>query len=64
MVAAMTLRALNPHGTGKLVLFEMNYGTLYRPEHYLVFIFLGIAGGLWGGTFTMANFKWAKWFRR
>ncbi|KAF2816705.1 chloride channel-like protein 3 [Mytilinidion resinicola] len=63
MVAAMMLRVLNPHGTGKLVLFETNYGTLYRTEHYFVFVLLGIAGGLWGGTFTMLNLRWARWFR-
>jgi chloride channel 3/4/5 len=64
MVAAMMLRVLNPHGTGKLVLFETNYGTLYRTEHYAVFILLGICGGLWGGTFTMLNLRWARWFRQ
>ncbi|OCK77367.1 chloride channel-like protein 3 [Lepidopterella palustris CBS 459.81] len=63
MVAAMMLRALNPHGTGKVILFETNYGTLYRAEHYAVFVFLGVVGGLWGGTFTNANVRWAKWFR-
>ncbi|KAF2395980.1 hypothetical protein EJ06DRAFT_484439 [Trichodelitschia bisporula] len=64
MVAAMTLRALNPHKTGKLVLFETNYGTSYQPHHYLVFVLIGIAGGLWGGTFTNANYLWARWFRK
>jgi chloride channel 3/4/5 len=63
MVASITLRALNPHKTGKLVLFETNYGTVYRAEHYLTFIFIGIVGGLWGGTFTNMNMKWAGWFR-
>ncbi|KAF2465250.1 chloride channel-like protein 3 [Lindgomyces ingoldianus] len=63
MVAAITLKALNPHGTGKVILFETNYGTSYRPEHYFTFIILGISGGLWGGTFTMANLLWARWFR-
>ena len=60
----MTLRALNPTGTGKLVLFETNYGTLYKPVHYLVFAALGVAGGLWGGTFCKANFFWSRSFRK
>ncbi|KAL9613398.1 MAG: hypothetical protein Q9167_002046 [Letrouitia subvulpina] len=62
--AAATLKALNPTGTGKLVLFETNYGTSYSPIHYVVFIVLGIAGGLFGGIFCKANFLWSKGFRK
>ena len=64
MFAAVVLRALNPTGTGKLVLFETHYGTSYRPVHYLIFIVLGIAGGLFGGVFCKANFLWSKSFRK
>ncbi|KAL8948397.1 MAG: hypothetical protein Q9222_005412 [Ikaeria aurantiellina] len=64
LFAAMVLRALNPTGTGKLVLFETNYGISYSPVHYLVFIFLGVAGGLFGGVFCKANFLWSKSFRK
>ncbi|KAI0133972.1 Cl channel CLC-3 [Xylariales sp. AK1849] len=64
MVAAATLKQLNPTGTGKLVLFETNYGTNYEPVHYLVFILLGITGGLFGGIFCQANFFWSRHFRR
>ncbi|KZF26503.1 chloride channel-like protein 3 [Xylona heveae TC161] len=64
MIAAVVLRALNPTGTGKLVLFETNYGTSYDPIHYLIFILLGIAGGLFGGIFCKANFMWSKSFRK
>ena len=60
----MILKALNPTGTGKLVLFETNYGTSYSPIHYLVFVLLGIAGGLWGGIFCKCNFLWSKSFRQ
>lgn len=60
----MVLKALNPTGTGKLVLFETNYGTSYSPVHYLVFILLGVAGGLFGGVFCKANFLWSKSFRK
>lgn len=63
LVAAMVLKELNPTGTGKLVLFETNYGTEYAPIHYLVFILLGIAGGVFGGVFCKLNFLWGKWFR-
>ncbi|KAI4267101.1 MAG: hypothetical protein L6R38_008412 [Xanthoria sp. 2 TBL-2021] len=64
LFAAMVLKALNPTGTGKLVLFETNYGISYSPVHYLVFILLGIAGGLFGGVFCKANFWWSKTFRK
>ena len=60
----MVLKELNPTGTGKLVLFETHYGTSYTPVHYLVFILLGIAGGLFGGVFCKANFLWSKSFRK
>lgn len=64
LTAAVVLKALNPTGTGKLVLFETNYGVNYDPIHYLVFIFLGLAGGLFGGVFCQANFLWSKSFRK
>ncbi|KAL8997538.1 MAG: hypothetical protein Q9169_003233 [Polycauliona sp. 2 TL-2023] len=64
LFAAMVLKALNPTGTGKLVLFETNYGVSYSAVHYLVFVLLGIVGGLFGGVFCKANFWWSKTFRK
>ena len=58
------MKALNPTGTGKLVLFETGYGTSYLPAHYVLFVVLGIAGGLFGGVFCKANFMWSKSFRK
>jgi len=58
------LKALNPTGTGKLVLYETKYGTSYSAIHYLVFVLLGIAGGLWGGIFCKCNLLWSKSFRQ
>ncbi|KAH8727602.1 chloride channel-like protein 3 [Phaeosphaeriaceae sp. PMI808] len=63
LVAAMVLKELNPTGTGKLVLFETNYGTGYKAVHYIVFALLGVAGGIFGGLFCKLNFLWSKWFR-
>ncbi|KAK3672542.1 hypothetical protein LTR78_007592 [Recurvomyces mirabilis] len=63
LFAAMVLKALNPTGTGKLVLFETHYGTGYSPIHYIIFVFLGIAGGIFGGLFCRLNLMWSKWFR-
>ncbi|KAF9880681.1 voltage gated chloride channel [Colletotrichum karsti] len=64
LVAAIALKALNPTGTGKLVLFETNYGVDYDPVHYLVFVFLGVCGGVFGGIFCKANYMWSKSFRK
>ena len=63
LFAAIVLKALNPTGTGKLVLFETDYGTSYLPQHYAIFVLLGVAGGVWGGLFCKLNYKWSKWFR-
>ena len=64
LFAAMTLKALNPTGTGKLVLFETEYATTYEASHYLIFIVLGVAGGIFGGIFCKANFLWSRTFRK
>lgn len=63
LFAAIVLKELNPTGTGKLVLFETNYGTSYLPSHYLTFVILGVAGGVFGGLFCKLNYRWSKWFR-
>jgi chloride channel 3/4/5 len=54
---------LDPTGTGRLVLFETHYGASYNLSHYLVFVLLGIVGGLFGGAFCRLNYLWSKWFR-
>lgn len=63
LFAAVTLKMLDPTGTGRLVLFETHYGASYDLSHYLIFILLGIMGGLFGGAFCRLNFLWSKWFR-
>jgi chloride channel 3/4/5 len=63
LCAAIVLRQLDPTGTGRLVLFETNWGTVYKPYHYPVFILLGILGGIFGGLFTRLNYLWSRWFR-
>ncbi|KAM5356739.1 hypothetical protein ACJ41O_003385 [Fusarium nematophilum] len=64
VVAAAVLKELNPTGTGKLILFETNYGVDYDVVHYLVFILLGVCGGVFGGIFCRTNFMWSKSFRQ
>ena len=64
LLAAMTLRQLDPTGSGSLVLFETRFNTEYQAYHYPVFILLGVAGGVFGGLFTRLNFAWSQWFRK
>ncbi|KAM0344829.1 hypothetical protein ACHAPU_007211 [Fusarium lateritium] len=64
VVAAAVLKQLNPTGTGKLILFETNYGVNYDALHYLVFVVLGVCGGVFGGIFCRANFLWSTTFRK
>ncbi len=61
--AAAVLKALNPNGNGRLVLFETHYGTSFGALHCLVFVLLGVAGGIFGGTFCRLNKYWSRWFR-
>ena len=63
MVAAMTLRALNPFGTGKLVLFATSYGNEFVGWEWFLPLFLGVSGGIFGATFIKMNYEWSKWFR-
>lgn len=51
-------------GSSKLVLFETNFATTYSPGHYLIFILLGFAGGLFGACLCKANFLWSTSFRK
>lgn len=63
IASAVALKVLDPFGTGRLVLFEVKYNTTYTAIHYATFVILGVAGGIWGGTFTKLNYLWARWFR-
>jgi chloride channel 3/4/5 len=60
MSAAICLKLLNPSRTGKLVLFETNYGVVYHARHYALFILLGICGGLFGALFCKGSRQWIK----
>lgn len=60
MVAAMSLKALDPTRTGRLVLFETNYGVAYKPHNYIFFVLLGVAGGLFGAAFCKGGLMWTK----
>ncbi|OQV00247.1 hypothetical protein CLAIMM_05771 [Cladophialophora immunda] len=64
IVAALSLKFLNPYGTSKIVLFEVRYITDWRFFELFIFILLGVAGGLAGALFIKASRFWATTFRR
>lgn len=55
MIAAVTLQALNPYHTGKIVLFQVRYTTGWHGFELLPFVLLGFMGGLFGGLFIRLN---------
>lgn len=64
IVASLSLKFLNPYGTGKIVIFEVRYVTDWRFFEMLVFILLGVLGGALGALFIKASGMWARTFRR
>ncbi|SLM37638.1 clc channel protein [Lasallia pustulata] len=64
IAAALTLKFLNPYGTGKIVLFEVRYATDWRFFEMIIFILLGGCGGALGALFIKASRVWAHTFRR
>lgn len=64
IAAALSLKFLNPYGTGKIVLFEVRYLSDWEMFELLIFIFLGILGGAAGALFIKATALWGRYFRR
>ncbi|KAI9450294.1 chloride channel [Lactarius psammicola] len=61
MVAAVTLRFLDPFGTGKLVLFQVTYDKVDWHAFELVpFLLLGVFGGVYGAYFSKLNHRWSR----
>ncbi|GJN91695.1 hypothetical protein Rhopal_004718-T1 [Rhodotorula paludigena] len=63
MIAAMTLRFLNPFGSGKIVLFEVTYDRDWHAFELLGFGALAVFGGVYGACFCRANIAWTKHVR-
>ncbi|KAL4917178.1 chloride channel [Aspergillus aurantiobrunneus] len=64
IVAALSLKFLNPYGTGKIVLFEVRYLGDWEMFELAIFMLLGVLGGAAGALFIKASSLWAKSFRR
>ncbi|EIN11917.1 hypothetical protein PUNSTDRAFT_61841 [Punctularia strigosozonata HHB-11173 SS5] len=60
MIAAITLRFLDPFGTGKLVLFQVTYDKDWHAYELVFFLLLGILGGIYGAYFSKLNFRWSR----
>ncbi|KAF9227313.1 hypothetical protein BS17DRAFT_800360 [Gyrodon lividus] len=60
MIAAITLRFLDPFGTGKLVLFQVTYEKDWHAYELIFFVLLGIFGGLYGAYFAKLNYHWSR----
>ncbi|KAJ5702977.1 hypothetical protein N7488_010525 [Penicillium malachiteum] len=63
MVAAVTLQAINPFRTGKIVLYQVTYTRGWHRFEIIPFIILGIIGGLFGAFLIRVNTRIAKWRR-
>ncbi|OAX78107.1 hypothetical protein ACJ72_07587, partial [Emergomyces africanus] len=64
IAAALSLKFLNPYGTGKIVLFEVRYVSDWEVFELLIFMLLGVLGGASGALFIKASKLWAQSFRR
>ncbi|KAK3111293.1 hypothetical protein LTR53_013604 [Teratosphaeriaceae sp. CCFEE 6253] len=64
IAAALSLKFLNPYGTGKIVLFQVRYLTDWRFFELIAFVLLGVLGGVTGALFIKASRFWAKTFRK
>uniref|UniRef100_UPI00295485F1 H(+)/Cl(-) exchange transporter 4-like n=1 Tax=Panthera onca TaxID=9690 RepID=UPI00295485F1 len=60
LVAAFTLRSINPFGNSRLVLFYVEYHTPWYMAELFPFILLGVFGGLWGTLFIRGNIAWCR----
>lgn len=63
MVAAVTLHAVNPFRTGKIVLYQVTYTRGWHSFEIFPFIMLGILGGLYGAFLIKINMYLARWRR-
>lgn len=63
IISTLFLKFLNPYGTGKTVLFELQYFSDWKPIELLFFVTIGIFGGIFGAVFVKFIHWWAKTFR-
>jgi len=64
IVAALTLKFLDPYGNHKVVMFEVRYHRDWEFIELAAFIVVGVLGGATGALFIKASRKWAQSFRK
>ncbi|KOS19009.1 H(+)/Cl(-) exchange transporter 3 [Escovopsis weberi] len=64
IIAALSLKFLNPYGTDKIVMFQVRYLVDWEYFELGSFIFVGMLGGAMGALFIKASKHWAQSFRR
>ncbi|XP_062373072.1 H(+)/Cl(-) exchange transporter 5 isoform X2 [Sardina pilchardus] len=60
LVAAFTLRSINPFGNSRLVLFYVEFHAPWHLLELAPFVLLGVFGGIWGALFIRANIAWCR----
>ncbi|CAK7223545.1 hypothetical protein SBRCBS47491_005242 [Sporothrix bragantina] len=63
ITAALTLKFLNPYGTNKIVMFQVQYPVDWEYFELGSFVAVGVLGGVAGAMFIKASRHWAKSFR-
>lgn len=63
-VASLSLKFLNPYGTGKIVLFQVHYLSDWEIFELALFMIIGALGGAAGALFIKASKIWAQSFRK
>lgn len=64
IIAALSLKFLNPYGTHKIVMFQVQYSMDWEYFEIVSFIIVGMLGGALGALFIKASRFWAKTFRK
>ncbi|KAF4503899.1 hypothetical protein G6O67_008835 [Ophiocordyceps sinensis] len=64
IIAALSLKFLNPYGTHKIVMFEVRYLVDWEFFELLGYMLVGVLGGAIGALFIKAHKLWAQSFRR
>ncbi|KAK2605963.1 hypothetical protein QQS21_003589 [Conoideocrella luteorostrata] len=64
IIAALSLKFLNPYGTHKIVMFQVRYLIDWEYFELISFVIVGVLGGALGALFIKASKYWAQTFRR
>ncbi|KAJ2815749.1 glycerol ethanol, ferric requiring protein, partial [Coemansia furcata] len=64
LIATVSLQAMNPFRTGKLVMFQATYDRDWHFFETLFFVILGVFGGVFGGLCIRLHLRVAAWRRR